>query len=94
MERKVCSSNYLQVFKERHPGGKLEWVKVFVSVQDIPYDDENASREMVTNDKREGAWFLALSVGEQARGKIGSSFSLLKRFNVEKFDTYLGYKVL
>jgi hypothetical protein len=81
------------VFTERHPGGKLDWVKVFVSVQDIPYDDQNASSEIANNDKREGAWFLALAVGEQGRGKIGCSFSLRKRFNVEKFDTYLGYKV-
>lgn len=68
-------------------------MKIFVSVQAIPYDDKNVSGEMATNDKREGAWFLALSLGKQGKDKIGCSFSLLKRFHVEKFDTYLGYKV-
>lgn len=48
---------------------------------------------MATYDKGEGAWFLALYVGEQDKVRIGRSFSLLKRFNVEKFDIFLGYKV-
>lgn len=84
-----------QIFPQRHPNRELEWVKkIFVAAKAIPYNESSIRGEMVSDDKREGAWFLALYAGNQDKNKIGQSFALSRRFNVEKLDIFLGYKVL
>lgn len=89
----------MQKFGALHPGGTLEWLKIFVMAQDVPHDedfpqdDTAPSNEIAAGDRREDIWLLALHVGEKDKDKIGRSFSLKRRFNVEKGAIYLVYKV-
>lgn len=89
----------LQKFGTLHPGRTLEWLKIFVMARDVPHDEDfprnvtTPSNMAAGSDGREDIWLLALYIGEKDRDKIGRSFSLGRKFNVEKGAIYLVYKV-
>jgi hypothetical protein len=60
----------------------------------IPYDETTSNNATTVDNLGENIFFLALLLGEKEMDKVGRSFSLATRFNIEDGAIYLGYKVL
>jgi hypothetical protein len=60
----------------------------------VPYDEGAPDNETVVDNPGEGICFLALLLGEKHAAKVGRSFSLATRFNIENGAIYFVYKVV
>jgi hypothetical protein len=63
-------------------------------VEALPYDETAPNHATVVDHTGENICFLALLLGEKEAEKVGQSFSLATRFNIENGAIYLGYKVI
>ena len=60
----------------------------------LPYDEGTPDNGAVIDNAGENICFLALLLGEEETAKVGLSFSLATRFNIENGAIYLVYKVV
>jgi hypothetical protein len=72
---------------------------IYQMVEALPYDEatpgEAAPDDSTLIDNTAGnICFLALLLEGKAADKVGRSFSLATRFNIENGAIYLGYKVI
>lgn len=67
---------------------------IYHMVEALPYDEAAPDDATVTDDTGGNICFLALRLGEEAADKVGLSFNLATRFNIEGGAIYLAYKVI
>lgn len=67
---------------------------IYRMVEALPYDEPTPDDTTVIDNTEGNICFLALLLGEKAADKVGRSFSLATRFNIEGGAIYLAYKVV
>lgn len=83
-----------QIAGQRHPGRTIEWRKIYQMTKAVPYDEGASDNAPVAGNPGEDICFLALLLGDNDAVKVGRSFSLATRFNIENGAIYFLYKVV
>lgn len=66
---------------------------IYRMIEPLPYDETNADDATVIDNTKGNICCLALLLGEKAADKVGRSFNLATRFNIEGGAIYLAYRL-